>query len=144
MHQSLYFTAPGQVELRQEPLPQPGSGQAFVQTVCTAISPGTEMLIFRGQFPTSLALDENLSALSGGFHYPLRYGYAAAGRVIEIGKDVDPAWQDRLVFAFQPHASHFIAPVAELLPIPAGVSPEQAVFLPNLETALNFVMDGTH
>ncbi len=143
MHQSLYFTAPGQVELRQEPLPQPGSGQAFVQTVCTAISPGTEMLIFRGQFPTSLALDENLSALSGGFHYPLRYGYAAAGRVIEIGKDVDSAWQDRLVFAFQPHASHFIAPVAELLPIPAGVSPEQAVFLPNLETALNFVMDGT-
>lgn len=142
MLHSLYFTAPGQVELRQEPLPPPGSGQALVQTVCTAISPGTEMLIFRGQFPASLALDENLSALSGRFHYPLRYGYAAAGRVIETGKDVDPAWQDRLVFAFQPHASHFIAPVAELLPIPEGVSTEQAVFLPNLETALNFVMDG--
>jgi 2-desacetyl-2-hydroxyethyl bacteriochlorophyllide A dehydrogenase len=142
MLQSLYFTAPGQVELRQEPLPPPGSGQALVQTLCTAISPGTEMLIFRGQFPASLALDENLSALSGGFRYPLRYGYAAAGQVIETGKDVDPAWQDRLVFAFQPHASHFIAPVAELLPIPEGVNPEQAVFLPNLETALNFVMDG--
>ncbi|MCU0489305.1 MAG: zinc-binding dehydrogenase [Anaerolineales bacterium] len=142
MIQSLYFTAPGQVELRQEPLPPPGSGQVVVQTLCTAISPGTEMLIFRGQFPASLALDENLSALSGGFHYPLRYGYAAAGRVIETGKDVDPAWQDRLVFAFQPHTSHFLAPAAELQPIPEDVTPEQAVFLPNLETALNFVMDG--
>jgi threonine dehydrogenase-like Zn-dependent dehydrogenase len=46
------------------------------------------------------------------------------------------------VFAFQPHASHFIVPPEELLGLPEGLPFEEAVFLPNMETALNFLMDG--
>jgi NADPH:quinone reductase-like Zn-dependent oxidoreductase len=55
---------------------------------------------------------------------------------------VDPAWVNRLVFAFQPHSSHFLATPQELLPLPEGLPAEDAVFLPNMETAVNFVMDG--
>jgi threonine dehydrogenase-like Zn-dependent dehydrogenase len=55
---------------------------------------------------------------------------------------VDPEWHNRLVFAFHPHESHFLTSPAELIPVPPGVSPEEAAFLPNVETAVNFLMDG--
>jgi 2-desacetyl-2-hydroxyethyl bacteriochlorophyllide A dehydrogenase len=143
MHRlSLYFTAPRQISVRQESLPSPGRGQALVKTLLSAISPGTELLIYRGEFPTDLPLDENIPALAGAFAYPLRYGYAAVGEVVGVGADLDSNWLGKLAFAFQPHASHFLAPVEELLPLPAGLSVEEAVFLPNMETALNFVQDG--
>ena len=139
---SLYFIAPRHVKVRQEPLPDPAPNQVIVQTLCTGISPGTEMLAYRGQFPPEMALDETIEALSGGFRYPLQYGYAAAGQVIHTGSQVEAGWQGRLVFAFQPHTSHFIARPDELMPIPEGIEPEEAIFLPNMETAVNFIMDG--
>jgi 2-desacetyl-2-hydroxyethyl bacteriochlorophyllide A dehydrogenase len=114
----------------------------LVKTMFSAISPGTEMLIYRGQFPVDLAVDATIGSLSGKFGYPLRYGYAAVGRVVELGEGVDIKWRNRLVFAFQPHGTHFTAALAELLPVPDDVSCEAAVFLPNMETAVNFVMDG--
>jgi threonine dehydrogenase-like Zn-dependent dehydrogenase len=59
-----------------------------------------------------------------------------------VGAQVAPEWQDRLVFSFHPHESHFLASPAELMPVPPSVSPEEAAFLPNMETAVNFLMDG--
>ncbi len=113
----------------------------LVETLCSAISPGTEMLIYRGQFPQDLPLDENIPALAGQFQYPLSYGYACVGRIIALGDTVDEAWKDRLVFSFQPHASHFVAAPDQLFPVPAGLSPESACLLPNMETAVNLVQD---
>jgi 2-desacetyl-2-hydroxyethyl bacteriochlorophyllide A dehydrogenase len=139
---SIYFIGPRQVKVRHETCPHPGSGQVLVQTLLSAISPGTEMLFYRGQFPTGIAVDEGIGALAGTFQYPLRYGYAAVGRVSVLGESVDPSWQDRLVFAFQPHTSHFLASPGDLHIVPAGISTEEALFLPNMETAVNFVMDG--
>ena len=138
----LYFTAPGSIELRAEPLPALSPDQVFVESICSAISPGSELLIYRGQFPRDLPVDETITALSGEFVYPLRYGYATVGRVIEAGVAVDPGWVNRLVFAFQPHASHFHARPEELHPLPADFDAEEAAFLPNMETAVNFLMDG--
>ena len=46
------------------------------------------------------------------------------------------------VFCFQPHASLFFASPEELVPLPVDMSPDDAVFLPFMETAVNFVMDG--
>jgi threonine dehydrogenase-like Zn-dependent dehydrogenase len=51
-------------------------------------------------------------------------------------------WKDRLVFAFQPHQSHFLAAPESVILLPDDVSPEAAVFLPNMETAVSLVMDG--
>src|SRR3989337_357453 len=92
---SLYFTAPRQISVRQETLPSPGRGQALVRTLLSAISPGTELLIYRGEFPPELPLDENIPALAGGFAYPIKYGYAAVGEVIGLGADLDSTslWQ---------------------------------------------------
>jgi 2-desacetyl-2-hydroxyethyl bacteriochlorophyllide A dehydrogenase len=140
--ESLYFTGPQAIELRAESLPRPVSGQVLVETIVSAISAGTEMLFYRGEAPDDLPLDSTIGALAGRSVYPLKYGYCAVGRVTEKGSAVDPGWQGRRVFAFNPHESHFLAEPSQLIPLPEDVTPEQAVFLPNVETAINLVMDG--
>lgn len=139
---SVVFVAPGQVEVVQEPLPTPASGELLIQTDVSAISAGTELLFLRGQVPAELSVDSTIPALDGAVRYPLRYGYACTGRVIAAGVESDAAWIGRRVFAFQPHTSHFTAPATQLIPVPDGVTPAQAALLPNMETAVNLVMDG--
>jgi len=107
--QALYFTAPRQVALQTETLPSPAFGQVLVKTIISAISPGTELLVYRGLAPADLAKDETITALAGDFSFPLKYGYAAVGQVLELGRGVAPGWEGRLVFAFHPHESHFLA-----------------------------------
>lgn len=140
---ALYFTVPEAVALREEPLPEPDPHQLQVQVLFSAISPGSELLIYHDQAPDDVPLDETIPALvGGGFSYPLKYGYALVGQVTAVGADLDPAWLGRTVFSFHPHESHFNASPDELLPLPAGISAEEALFLPNMETAVNLALDG--
>lgn len=139
---ALYFVAPHTVEVREEPVPVLSNDQVLVSTIVSAISPGTEMLLYRGQMPSDMAVDETIEALNNPMRYPLKYGYATVGRVTACGKAVDKSWQDQLVFAFHPHESCFAAYPQTLVPIPETLEPETAVFLPNMETAVSFLMDG--
>lgn len=123
-------------------MPAPGPEEVLVRTELSAVSAGTEMLVYRGLAPGDMAVDETIAALGGSFGFPLKFGYAAAGRVIEVGATVHEAWLDRLVFAFNPHETHFVARPDSLLTLPESVEPESAVFLPNMETAVSFLMDG--
>ena len=132
---ALYFLASSSAAIVEEELASPGRGEAQVETIVSAVSPGTEMLIYRGQAPSDMAVDEKIAALGGIFGFPIKFGYAAVGRVIAIGPGVDEAWLGRAVFAFNPHETHFNAPVTELHPLPERIAPEAAVFLPNMETA---------
>lgn len=139
---ALVFSSPGQVEIQQDPALAPRGDQVLVRTHFSAISAGTELMIYRGEFPENMSLDSNLPALSGATDFPLRYGYSAVGEVIALG-DSAPSELDRAaVFAFQPHTSHFLARADELLPLPEGLPLESALFLPNMETAVNFLHDG--
>jgi len=138
----LWFTAPLQVEVREVVLPPPGPGQLRVRTRLSAVSAGTEMLVYRGQIPEDMALDASLAALQGAAAFPLQYGYACVGEVMALGPDVDAAWLGRRVFAFAPHASQFLAAAADVIPIPDDVPFEAAVFLANMETAVNLLQDG--
>ena len=142
LRQALYFSGPKQVEVVAEPLPEPGPEQVLVKTLFSGISPGTELLLYRNQFPAEVSLDATIPSLAGSFQYPVKYGYAAVGQVVETGRKVPKEWSERLVFAFHPHASHFLAAPEELLPMPPGISPEAATMLPNMETAVNFLLDG--
>ncbi|MCJ7702988.1 MAG: zinc-binding dehydrogenase [Anaerolineales bacterium] len=140
--QSLFFTAPYQVEVREMAFQAPGPRELLVKTRFSAISPGSELLIYRGQAPAGLAADESIAALRGLLTFPLQYGYAAVGKVIEVGADLSHDWIGKTVFSFQPHQTHFSATPEQVLVIPHGLPPEAGVFLPNMETAVNFVMDG--
>src|SRR5262249_1498311 len=139
---ALYFTAPYRVSVQEESIAPPAADQVMVQTLVSAISPGTELLFYRGQVPTDLPVDETIAALAGEVGFPLKYGYAAVGQVVAVGAQVAPEWQDRLVFSFHPHESHFLASLDELMPMPPPLSPEEATFVPNMARVSIFPMDG--
>ncbi|MCU0559812.1 MAG: zinc-binding dehydrogenase [Desulfobacterales bacterium] len=139
---AVVFLAPGRVETALDPVPEPADDEVLVQVEASAISAGTELLVYRGQAPPDLPVDACLPGFSGLFRFPLRYGYAAAGSVAAAGRRVDPAWIGRRVFGFRPHASHFLSRPAELVPIPESVGLRDAVFLANMETAATLMLDG--
>lgn len=139
--QQLWFTGPQQLEIREQQISKPAAGELLVEVICSAISAGTEMLVYRGQLPSEIALDATIENLQQQ-GYPLQYGYASVGKVIQLGDGVDESWLGKNVFAFQPHASHFISRVENVISIPADVAAEDAVFLANMETAVNLIHDG--
>jgi alcohol dehydrogenase len=139
---SVYFTGPREVAVREREVPEPGTGQVRVRAEASAISPGTELLLYRDQVPEEMAADETIDALSGGFEYPLRYGYATVGVVESVGEGVSPDWGGKEVFAFHPHESRFCAPIEDLVVVPERIDAGTAALLANAETAVSFALDG--
>ena len=139
---TLYFTAPATVEVREEAVPEPEAHQVRVRATYSAISPGSEALVYRGQWalngdaPTS-----GVDPISDGLRYPFRYGYSLVGVVDAVGTDVDPRWQGVRVFALAPHGSHHCCTPDELVVLPDDLDDRDAVFLANAETAVNLVLD---
>lgn len=140
--QVLYFVAPRCVEVRTQAIAEPGIGQVLVRAIYSAISPGTEMLFYRGNFEPDIALDSVINGMAEPAAYPIKYGYSMVGEVVGLGGGVSPDWMGRRVFAFHPHESQFCAGVESLMPVPEAIPSEDAAFLPSMETAVNFVMDG--
>src|SRR6185437_7619359 len=128
---ALFHIGPRRVEIRELPLPRPVAGEVLVRTLRSGISGGTERLVYRGEVPAELPLDESIGALGGTFSYPFAYGYACVGRVAESGQ---------LVFAFHPHQDVFAAPPGDLVELPA-IDPASATLLPLVETALQVTLD---
>jgi 2-desacetyl-2-hydroxyethyl bacteriochlorophyllide A dehydrogenase len=128
---ALFHTAPRCVEIRELPTPRPAAGEVLVSTLFSGISSGTERLVYRGEVPEDLALDDTIDALGGAFRYPFPYGYACVGEVADSG---------RAVFAFQPHQDVFAARASDLISLPA-VDPASATLFPLVETALQVTLD---
>jgi 2-desacetyl-2-hydroxyethyl bacteriochlorophyllide A dehydrogenase len=134
---ALWFTAPRTVEFRPEKVPSPKPGEVRVQAVVSAISHGTEMLVYRGEVPTDLPLD--LPTLAGDYAFPIKYGYASVGRVVDAG--VEHLSPGDLVFVHHPHQDAFVIPADLPVRLPEGIDPTIGLFFANLETALNVVLD---
>src|ERR1700689_2861282 len=128
---ALFHTAPRCVEIRELPAPLPAAGEVLVRTLCSGISGGTERLVYRGEVPADLALDDAIDSLGGTFSYPFAYGYACVGEETESG---------RTVFAFHPHQDVFAARADDLIPVPA-IDPASATLFPLVETALQVTLD---
>ncbi len=140
--QSVVFGAKETVVVRDEQTRPPRPGEALVETLASAISPGTEMLIFRGQAPKQLNADATIKALQGGLAFPVKYGYTTVGRVVEVAQNSDETWLGKTVFGFNPHETKYVSDIAGLLPLPTSVSVEDALFYSNMETAVTFMLDG--
>ncbi|MBS2038170.1 zinc-binding alcohol dehydrogenase [bacterium] len=116
---------------------EPGAGQVLVQAEMSAISAGSELLVYRGQMTQEMG-----SQADSIFGFPTKFGYAMVGRVLETGAGVSSTWKGKRVFACHPHESHFLANPRDLTLLPEGVEPESGVFLPLLESAVNLLQDG--
>jgi 2-desacetyl-2-hydroxyethyl bacteriochlorophyllide A dehydrogenase len=136
---AVWFAAPRQVEIRTEAVPSPRAGEIGISALCSAISHGTEMLVYRGEVDPGLALD--LPTLQGSFGFPIKYGYASVGRVESVGPGVMQPRIGDLVFVHHPHQSSYVVGASAAIPIPPTIDVESATLLANLETAINIVLD---
>lgn len=135
--QALWYVGPGRAEIREEKLALLTPGQVRVRALHGALSRGTEALVLAGRVPESEFERMRVPFMGGTFPFPVKYGYAAVGRV-ETGPD-DLA--GRTVFALHPHQSLFDVPADAVVPVPEGVPPARAALAPNMETAINAVWD---
>jgi 2-desacetyl-2-hydroxyethyl bacteriochlorophyllide A dehydrogenase len=140
--EAIVFKAPFNIQIAPEQLPGLEAAEVRVETKFSAISHGTEMLVYRGLVPEDMAVDETISALRRPLRYPLKYGYAAVGEVTAIGPAVGQDLIGQEVFCLHPHESCFTVGVDEIFPVPQDINPLDALFLANMETAANFLMDG--
>ncbi len=138
---ALYFNGEGAVEVREESVPKLKPDEVMVSALISAVSPGSEMLIYHGQVSSGTTVDSTISALEGNLTYPLKYGYCMVGRVIEAGRMVDSSWLGSRVFCLHPHESVFAVRPEDLLTIPVDLGDEDAVLYASMETAVNLVMD---
>ncbi len=137
MTRALWYVAPGQAVLRDEATPAPGPGEVLVRTRYSALSRGTESLVFQGAVPETEHHRMRAPFQAGAFPFPVKYGYAAVGTVAAGPHDL----LGREVFALYPHQSAFVVPVDAVVALPAGLPPRRAVLAANMETALNALWD---
>lgn len=133
---ALWQEAPGRVALRSES-PSAAPGEVLVETLFSGISRGTERLVLAGAVPEAEWERMRCPLQAGRFPFPVKYGYAAVGRIV-----AGPAARlGQTVFVLAPHQSRFACPAAMALPLPPGLPPGRAVLAANMETALNVVWD---
>ncbi|MCB1510224.1 MAG: zinc-binding alcohol dehydrogenase [Hyphomicrobiaceae bacterium] len=137
MAQALWYTAPGRIEIRTEQLAPPAPGQALVRMAHSAVSRGTERLVFKGAVPETEWPRMRAPHQAGDFPFPVKYGYSATG-IVEAG----PAeLVGRNVFCLFPHQDLFVVDINWLVPVPDAIPLPRATLTANMETALNALWD---
>jgi D-arabinose 1-dehydrogenase-like Zn-dependent alcohol dehydrogenase len=100
-----FLTGPRQVEVREVSVGSPGPEEVQIQTLFSGISAGTEMNVYRGRAPQWEMRHDPETRLfaradSPEWRYPLAYGYANVGRVVDIGAEVTQIANGDVVFRF--------------------------------------------
>ncbi|HEY2409715.1 MAG TPA: zinc-binding alcohol dehydrogenase [Polyangiaceae bacterium] len=134
---AFWTTGVGVGEIRAEFVPAPGPGELRVQTLYSAVSRGTESLVFQGHVPESEFSRMRCPHQAGDFPAPVKYGYSSVGRVVAGGGELE----GRLVFCLYPHQSEYVVGASALLPLPDDVPSGRAVLAANMESAVNAIWD---
>ena len=135
---AVWYTGLEQCRVRETAATRPNDDDVVVRAICSGISRGTEGLVFRGEVPQSEWCRMRAPFQTGEFPYPVKYGYASVGEVIQG----DPALIGSTVFSLYPHQNIYTIPSLSCIPVPKAVSAERAVLSANMETALNALWDG--
>ena len=134
---AFWLREPGLGEIRPASVPDPGPDEVLVRTVRSAVSRGTETLVFRGGVPPDQYAVMRAPFQEGEFPGPVKYGYLNVGRV-ERGPD----WlRGRIVFCLYPHQTSYVVPIEAVTVVPEDVPPERAVLAGTVETAVNALWD---
>lgn len=135
---AFWLAAPGMGEIREVPLERPGLDAVEVRALVSAISRGTETLVFRGRVPESQYRVMRCPFQEGAFPAPVKYGYASVG-IVATGPQ---ALVGRRVFCLYPHQDRYVVPAAAVRPVPDQVSDARAALAALMETAVNALWDG--
>ena len=139
---AFWSTGYGRGELRPAVLRPPATGEVLVRSLYSAVSRGTESLVFRGEVPESEYQRMRAPFQEGDFPGPVKYGYISVGVVEDGAGPQAAALHGRTVFCLHPHQDRYLVPAGAVIPLPPGLSPARAVLAANMETALNACWDG--
>lgn len=134
---AFWLREPGFGEIRNVVVPKPDPGEVLVRTLRSAVSRGTETLVFRGGVPADQGDEMRAPFQEGSFPGPVKYGYLNVGRV-EHGP---PDLVGRTVFCLYPHQTAYVVPAAAVVAVPNDVPPGRAVLAGTVETAVNALWD---
>jgi NADPH:quinone reductase-like Zn-dependent oxidoreductase len=137
--QAFWVVAPGLGEIRAQPLRSTAPGELLIRTLVSAISRGSESLVFRGEVPESEWRRMRCPFQEGEFPAPVKYGYSAVGIVEEGSVEA----LGRRVFCLHPHQDRFIAPEDAVIDVPDDVPDRRATLAANMETAVNGLWDAS-
>jgi NADPH:quinone reductase-like Zn-dependent oxidoreductase len=129
------FGSPSGLAVIDLPVPAPAGGQVLIATEAIGVG-GVDVLIRSG------------ALADYGFaegHIP---GSEVAGTVTAVGDGVDTSWIGRRVWAFTGvgggYVEQAVAPVEEVLPLPAGLSAVDAVTLGSSGVVAHFALAHAH
>lgn len=134
---ALWISSARQAKIRDMPLPSCDDHHVMIKTIYSAISRGTESLVYSGSVPIGEYERMRAPFQEGDFNFPLKYGYINVG-IVEQGPA--PLLGER-VFCLFPHQTRYVVPTSAVTVIPACVPTEQAVLCANMETAVNALWD---
>jgi threonine dehydrogenase-like Zn-dependent dehydrogenase len=134
---AFWLRQPGAGEIRPVALPARGRDEVVVRTLRSAVSRGTEALVFDGRVPPSQYDAMRAPFQDGAFPGPVKYGYLNVG-VVEDG----PAGlRGRTVFCLHPHQTSYVVPASAVTVVPEEVPVARAVLTGIVETAVNALWD---
>lgn len=151
----MVYSGPKQLTVQSAPELVMKENEVRIQTICSGLSHGTEMSVYRGSAPffrrkydadTRLFVDADTTET---WQYPIRscdpgvwyMGYANVGEVIEIGSGVKNVKLGDIVCSSAPHQSEVVKAETDVIVLPEGVKPEYGVFFTNLMTTFNGILD---
>jgi 2-desacetyl-2-hydroxyethyl bacteriochlorophyllide A dehydrogenase len=120
---AVLFTGANAVAVEEVEIPDPGRGEVLIETLCTCVSPGTELRCLSGK--------------QGGMSpYPFIPGYANVGRIVGGGPGVDIA-EGALVLhggtqkanrgiTWGAHVGMAVRQAHDVIPLDAGTDPVAA------------------
>ncbi|HCB03678.1 MAG TPA: zinc-binding alcohol dehydrogenase [Nocardioides sp.] len=137
MQEQAFWISPGRGEIRPVEVPEPGPGQVRVRALRSAVSRGTETLVFRGAVPPDQHERMRAPHQDGDFPGPVKYGYLSVG-VAEAGPG---ELVGRTVFCLHPHQTAYVVPASDVTVVPDEVPADRAVLTGTVETAVNALWD---
>ncbi len=134
---AFWLREPGVGEIRPVALAAPGPDEVAVRTLRSAVSRGTEALVFDGRVPPSQYDAMRAPFQDGAFPGPVKYGYLNVGVVEDGPADL----RGRTVFCLHPHQTAYVVPASAVTVVPEDVPVERAVLAGIVETAVNALWD---
>lgn len=131
------FGDPDGMTVVERPSPVPAAGEVVIRTEAIGVG-GVDAVIRRGA----------LGGLGPGFPEGMIAGSEVAGIITAAGSNVDPSWAGRRVWAFTGtsggYAEEAVARAGDLIALPGGLSPADAVTLGSAAPVAHFAFARTH
>ncbi|MFD6059475.1 zinc-binding dehydrogenase [Rhodococcus wratislaviensis] len=139
MPKAIWFTEARTAELREEQVGPPQANEVQVTALCSLVSPGSELNLYRGDgnLPDLL-----LPTAAGTLPFPVKFAYQTVGEITEVPPGSNWTVGER-VFCKHPHQDLFnIATDSGMVErIDPDMDPRSAVFTAMFRTALIALLD---